>query len=136
MRIPRDVVFFEAEPGELKGSFQGFFAGRAMETARGPAVSEAPDGTISWTQHYNRFGKVPFLIHPEILTSDEAIVAVLTHELFEVQQLRKIFRSAADGRMNASDYGLQVAPGRPGNVHDRAWDVADEAVLRMRKDHQ
>jgi hypothetical protein len=90
-------------------------------------------GTISWAQHYNRFGKIPFLIHPEVLTSDEAIVAVLTHELYEIERLRKVFRRSIGRTMNASDYGLQVAPGRPGNFHDQAWDEADLAVLRMRK---
>ena len=54
--------------------------------------------------------------------------------LFEIGQLRKVFGSAQDGTMNASDYGHQVAPGRPGNFHDRAWDVADLAVLGMRKE--
>src|SRR5947199_3793362 len=54
VRIPADVVFFEAEPGELKGSFRDLFAGKGMATARGPTVSEAPDGTTEWKDGDNR----------------------------------------------------------------------------------
>jgi hypothetical protein len=134
VRIPRDVEFFEADPGDLQGTLQDLLDGDEMETASGPSVTEDPDGTLSWAFHYNRFGRIPIRIHPDILTSDEAIVAVLTHELYEIQQLRRVFRNSPDGRMNASDYRLQVAPGRLGNFHDRAWDAADAVVLRMRKD--
>jgi hypothetical protein len=120
VKIPKDLAFFEAAPGELLGTFEELFAGGSMETARGPAVREARDGTISWAQHYNRFNRIPFLIHPEVLTSDEAIVAVLTHEVYEIEQLRRVFLSSSGETRNASDYGLQVTPGRPGNFHDRA----------------
>jgi hypothetical protein len=35
------------------------------------------------------FGDIPFLIHPEILTSDEAIVGTLQHEVSELELLRE-----------------------------------------------
>jgi hypothetical protein len=54
--------------------------------------------------------------------------------MFELSELREIFFSSGKRRMDATDYGLQVASGQRGNFHDQAWDAADEAVLRMRKD--
>jgi hypothetical protein len=134
VQIPDDVLFVEAEPGDLKGSLKQLFAGGDMETARGPDVRERPDGYIYWVDHYHRItGKIPFRIHPEVLTGDECIVAVFQHEMSEWARLRRVFDSSDFKRMNATDYGLQVATGRAANFHDLAWDDADEAVLRMRK---
>jgi hypothetical protein len=73
------------------------------------------------------------MVHPEILTSDEAIVAVLRHEMFELSLIREVFAESADGSMNEADYGIQTAVGRPGNFHDLAWDEADKIVRRMRR---
>ena len=67
------------------------------------------------------------------MTSDEAIVAVFQHEMFELAELREVFFASKERRMKATDYGSQVAAGRRGNFHDQAWDAADAAVLRMRK---
>jgi hypothetical protein len=131
--IPADVIFFQAESGDLEGTWQDLFSDRGMETARGPVVYEHPDGYVYWQDHYNIFGRIPFLVHPDILGSDEAIVAVFEHEMFEPSRLREVFLSSRDHRMSATDYGLQVATNRPGNFHDLAWNAADEIVLRMRK---
>jgi hypothetical protein len=133
VQIPDDVIFFEAESGVLEGSWEDLFTPRGMETARGPAMREYPDGYIYWDDHYNIAGKIPFLIHPDVLTSDEAIIAVFHHEMFELAELREGFFSGAKRRMDATDYGLQVAAGHRGNFHDQAWEAADDAVLRMRK---
>jgi hypothetical protein len=134
VRIPDDVLFVESEPGELNGSLEDMLARKEMETARGPAVTEHADGYIYWRDHYNSLtGKIPFRIHPEVLTGDECIVAVFEHEMTELAQLREVFMSSRRRRMLTTDYGLQVAPGLPGNFHDQAWDSADAAVSRMRK---
>jgi hypothetical protein len=134
VRIPDNVVFFEAEPGELKGSLQGLAAGEKMETARGPSVIEHADGYVYWKDHLNRFGKVPFQIHPEVLTCDEAIVAVIAHEMFELSELRQVFHSSRRRVMPAEDYARLVSTDRRDNFHYQAWDAADKVVLRMRKD--
>jgi hypothetical protein len=67
------------------------------------------------------------------LTSDEAIVAVFQHEMFELSLVREVFAQSGDGSMNAADYGIQASVGRPGNFHDLAWDEADAIVFRMRR---
>ena len=51
--VPEDVEFFEAEPGELEESLNGFLRGQRFETARGPRVTEHQDGRIYWQDHYN-----------------------------------------------------------------------------------
>src|SRR5260370_42468477 len=97
-----------------------------METAKGPAMYEHSDGYVYWQDHYNIFGKIPFLIHPDIFSSDKAIVAVFQHEMFELAKLEQVFFSSTKRRMSATDYGLQVATNRSGNFHDQAWDAADK----------
>jgi hypothetical protein len=131
--VLEDVEFFEAEPGELQGSLNGFLRGERFETARGPIVAEHQDGRIYWQDHYNKNGKVPFQIHPEVLTSDEAIVAVFEHEMHELALLRDLFTRSASDSMEGTDYGLQTSEGRPANFHDLAWKKADEIILRMRR---
>ncbi len=131
--MPEDVEFFEAEPGELEGSLRGYFAGRRFETARGPESRRTEDGRIHWQDHYNKDGKIPFRIHPDVLTSDEAIVAVFQHEMHELSLLREVFTRSKTGSMNGTDYGLQTAAGRPANFHDLAWGEADKIILRMRR---
>jgi hypothetical protein len=133
VEVPEDVEFFEAEPGELEGSLKGFFSGRRFETARGPRVTEHEDGRIVWQDHYNKHRKVPFRIHPDVLTSDEAIVAVFQHEMHELSLLREVFMRSRTGSRDGTDYGLQTAEGRPANFHERAWDEADRIILRMRR---
>ena len=48
------------------------------------------DGTIigwEWFIH-EKTGKIPFLIREDVLGSDEAIVAVIGHEMYELERLR------------------------------------------------
>lgn len=131
--VPDDVYFVEAEPGELPGTLRGFLAGGQMVTARGPRVAEHADGYVYWKDHYNDLtGKIPFQVHPDILTGDECIVGVFVHELTELKMLREVFLESRRRRMSAIDYESQVSPGRKGNFHDLAWDAADEAVKKLR----
>ena len=133
IEIPHDVEFIEAEKGDLKGSLADLLRGGEMQTARGPWIEEHADGYVYWKDHYNKSGRIPFRVHADIFTSDEGIIAVFTHEVFELEQFRAVFMASKMKRMNAADYGIQCSPGYPGNFHDLAWDAADEAVRRMRE---
>jgi hypothetical protein len=126
--IPEDVHFWEN--GKLKGTLAGFQT--EGETARVAGLTEDAKGFVYWKNLYNKNGKIPIGINPEVLTSDEAIVAVFTHELSEVEGLRGIFAGLMNGRMQGYDFAAHTAPNIPGNFHDKAWELADEAVRRMR----
>jgi hypothetical protein len=133
VEIPEDVTFFVAEPGELKGTLRGLFSGQDFESAKGPTVTEHKDGRIHWQDHFNRYKKIPFQIHPDVLTSDEAIAAVFRHEMHELSLLRSVFMLSENKTMDATDYGIQVSAWRAGNFHDQAWSEADKLVLLMRR---
>ena len=104
-----------------------------MTTARIRGVTEK-DGYVYWRDHVDgETGKIRVRVHPDILTSDEAIVGVFQHEMFELGELREAFFDSRKGlRMIADDYGNQIAENRAGNYHDQAWDSGDKLLLRMR----
>lgn len=76
-------------------------------------------------------GRVIIRMHRSVYLSDEAIVAHLVHELFEVKGLRRAF-SDAGGRMLARDLFELIRAGKKGNLHDRAWDEANRVVESLR----
>jgi hypothetical protein len=80
IQVPADVEFFVDEWGWLSED----------TTARGPKITKVAGGIVGWSDHLNTNGKVPFIIHPRILDSDEAIVAVFAHEMHELQSLRPL----------------------------------------------
>lgn len=71
-------------------------------------------------------------VHSSVFESDEAIVAVLAHDMHEINGLRKIFEERG-GYVRAGDLHRLINPGIKGNLHDQAWDVADGLVRRMRQ---
>ena len=81
----------------------------------------------------DKTGKVPLRIWPGIRTSDEAIVAVISHEMYELEKPRPFLHK---GTMSIDDFIAQTEPGRAGNYHDEAWNFADEVVDRMRRDEE
>ncbi len=124
VQIPDDVDFFVDEIGDLDED----------TTARGPRVTKPAGSTVHWSDLvHDLTGKVPFRIRPDIMSSDEAIVAVLAHELHELERLRPLLQQ---GESSIENFIELTRPGNPGNLHDEAWDVADELVERMRRGEQ
>jgi hypothetical protein len=81
--IPDDVAFFVDDYGLLDAS----------TTARGPRVTKPAGSCVYWTDLvHDKTGKVPFLLRPDILASDEAIVAVIAHEMYELERLRPLLQ--------------------------------------------
>ena len=118
--IPDEVVFFVDECEELHADF----------LARGPEVSKLPRERVYWSDLvHNRTKKIPFRIWSGILSSDEAIVAVFAHEMHELITLRPFLKA---GGLLVEDMILHTEPGRLRNLHDEAWDVADQKVDHMR----
>jgi hypothetical protein len=66
---------------------------------------------VGWSWFfYTTTGKIPFLIRKDIMASDEAIVAVIGHEMFELAMLRSIFADGApvEGFLAASRMDTMV----------------------------
>jgi hypothetical protein len=122
--IPSDVAFFVDELNELDEN----------RTACGPRVDKAAGSTVYWTDLiHKKTGKVPFRLWAGILGSDEAIVAVFAHELFELEQLRPLLE---EGKTTIEDFIAHTRPGNPKNLHDQAWAHADRLIERIRKENE
>jgi hypothetical protein len=119
--IPDDVEFFEDEGNVLPDNV----------TARGPEVTKPSGSTVLWSDLLNGLtDQVPFLLNSSILTSDEAIVAVLGHEMFELEALRDFL---IEGQTFIESFIGHTSPNNPGNLHDQAWDYSDKLVKKMRR---
>lgn len=86
---------------------------------------------IPWSAFYARSGRITLLLKKHVLESDEAIIAVLAHEIYELNNLRALF-AAGNGTMVAQRLFQLVEAGIPRNLHDQAWDIADRLVDKMR----
>jgi hypothetical protein len=119
--IPKDVSFWVDELGDLGPD----------RTACGPRVDKADEAIVYWADLvHDRTGNVPFRLWEGILKSDEAIVAVLGHEMYELERLRPLLKS---GKTTIGEFIAMTCPGNPGNLHDRAWEFADRLVAQMRE---
>ena len=103
-------------------------------TAWGPRVDKETGEIVRWDDLvHDRTGKVPYRIWSGVLDSDEAIVAVLGHEMYENNELRLLMR---EEEISIDEYIGMTCPGNPGNIHDEAWDVSDKLVERMRSNEK
>lgn len=119
MKIPDYVQFSVDEYNYLDSN----------TTAKTTTFKEFEGTIIYWSWFFHKkTGKIPFLIRKEILASDEAIVAVIGHEVLKLEMLRSIFREGA----SIECWEAETRPDNPGNCHCRAWDYADSLVARMR----
>jgi hypothetical protein len=89
--------------------------------------------TIRWTEFFSKeLDLLLVRVEQSVFESDEAIVAVLGHEMHELNSLRRIFEEKG-GTMTYRQLHYLISPGIKGNLHDQAWDIADQLVLAMRK---
>ena len=123
VHIPEDINFRLVNQDTLPEGALAEYAQLGKPTSAGEM--------ISWERFYNRYQQIPVRLSRNVLNSDEAIVAVIGHEMHELNKLRELFEQG-DGFMRADRLYRAIAPGFKGNLHDQAWDVADELVKTMR----
>lgn len=102
----------------------------ADTTARTTTFKEPAGTMIYWSSLFHkRTSKIPFLIRKDIMRSDEAIVAVIGHEMYELEEMRKVF---GENDAPIEHWLAEAHPDNGGNFHWRPWDYADELVAGMR----
>jgi hypothetical protein len=89
------------------------------------------DKRYRWSDFYAK-GRINVKIRCSVLQSDEAIVAVIAHEMFELNALRMLFEQRET--IPGMEIIRLVRTDVPRNLHDRAWDAADELVRAMRRE--
>jgi hypothetical protein len=96
-------------------------------------IGEHPaDARIRWEDClHDRTRKLPVRIRSAVLGSDEMIVAVIAHELYEVVDLRGAFE-ASGGVLTAREIYEHISYDYPGNLHYQAVAFGDRLVRAMR----
>jgi hypothetical protein len=84
-----------------------------------------------WRRFLNRFEQIVIRMQEKVLESDEAIVAVLTHEAYELNALHA--KLPLNFSISAQELYQLISPGIPGNLHCQAWDAADQRILQCRQ---
>ena len=123
VNIPEDIRFAAVEARDLPSNASAAYAQFGQKHL---------DDLIEWEDFYNRYEQIPVRISRELLASDEAIVAIMGHEMHELNALRRLFEESG-GVMRAGRLRSLIRPGIPNNLHDQAWDVADVLVRRMQQ---
>ncbi len=137
--IPPDVRFdiLEVEIADtyfdLRVGIEELFEGKEVTTA---IISRLEDrgGWVYFNDLY-RNGKIPVAINPRMANSDEALLAVMAHEVWELEAHRHAF-NIGGGRLRYETYegaadALKVGEGS--NLHTQAWDFADEFLESLRE---
>lgn len=100
--IPEDVSFWVDELGELGPT----------RTACGPRVDKPEGSIVRWSDMvHDKSRKVPFRIWVEVLKSDEAIVAIFAHEMYELAKLRPLLQQ---GDVTIEQFIAMTCPDNPG----------------------
>jgi hypothetical protein len=118
--IPADVEIIFVPEGFCGPDVNAFYIG----------FSKEKNPSILWQDFYNN-GKIKVKVDRRILNSDESIVAVLGHEMYEIDALRQIFASSP-AAMQYMDVARLIDAKLGGTIHQQAWDYADNLVLDMR----
>jgi hypothetical protein len=96
-------------------------------------IGQQPEGgAIRWEDClHDGTKKLPVRLRSSVLDSDEAIVAVIAHELYEVAHLRAAFEERGGVLTVRQVYEL-ISYDYPGNLHYKAVALGDRLVRAMR----
>jgi hypothetical protein len=124
VELPDDILLRKVKGKMLPDNTYAQYFGR-----RGPD----PKKMIRWEEFYDKdLDELVVRVSDSVFQSDEAIVAVLSHEMHELNELRRIFEGSG-GAISMQRVHNLINPGIAKNLHEQAWDVADKLVLAMRK---
>lgn len=102
---------------------------RAGELATYMELRQLHDGmVIPRRRLVTRDDRYSILLNPSILTSDDAILAVLIHETHEIAALEERF--ARSDRLSVREL-RSLVDAQVGKLHCEAWDEADRRVLAL-----
>jgi hypothetical protein len=124
VEIPDDILLKKVKGKMLPdNAYAQYFGRRGTDSKK----------MIRWEEFYDKdLDELVVRVSDSVFQSDEAIVAVLSHEMHELNELRRIFEESG-GAISMQRLHNLINPGIARNLHDQAWEVADKLVLAMRK---
>lgn len=132
--IPDDVAFRVGNADNFSLTIDDLFAGRGGLTAKMDTLAEdvAGSGHVYFKDLINpKTGKIHITINPNMMGSDEAILAVMKHELHELSLFRGLFGKHG-GSLRYETFVDEAMDGIPHNFHWQAWEAADDFIRGLR----
>jgi hypothetical protein len=103
-----DAIYFRANPGTFY-----------------------PHALVRWNRLQTLRGTIPIFVRAEVLRSEDHTLYVLSHELFELRELKSVFQKRG-GSMTFRELADLVNPDIGGPIHQAAVQQADLLVQRFR----
>ena len=100
---------------------------------RFPLDDNDRDSPIKWEKLLNDQGKVPVFLRAEVLESDEHLLYVISHEFFELAELKRVFEERS-GWMTYEALAHLIEPRLGGAIHEAAVSRSDDLVHRLREE--
>ena len=130
--IPKDIEFHVGNREQFEGGSIDDLVHGHIETARYSGLDVDSSGFVHYKDFYHSVtGKMPCLLNPALLVSDEAILAVVIHELHEMMLFRELF-AENHGKLSADYFRAESMPMNGHNFHSQAWSAADEFIRQRR----
>ena len=100
------------------------------------SYSSPADGAlrVEWEDFKGLREKILVRVKRSVLNSDEAILAVISHEMHELNTLDELF--AVRKTMPGTEVARLITAKYGGTLHKEAWDVSDMLVKRLRSDRK
>jgi hypothetical protein len=86
---------------------------------------------LQWEELKAGAGKIPVFLRAEVLRSEEHALYVISHELFELGELRRLF---ASGPMTYERLAYLIEPKLGGLIHRDAVEYGDSLVGALRRE--
>jgi hypothetical protein len=90
------------------------------------------DSLIAWEDFTVR-GKVPVIVREEVLRSDEHALYVFSHEIFEIQELKRVV-DLSGGAISLRRLAQLIDPVLDGSIHKEAVRYGDSLVRKLREE--
>ena len=131
VQVPRYLLWRVAEHEGLTLEECGLARADAVYYRIDQPVINADD-QIEWSD-LERNGKVPVWLRAEVLESEDHVLYVFAHEIFEIQQLKKILLQTR-GSLSFRRLNYLVDPENDGAINADAVRYGDALVEKLRRE--
>ncbi|HEY6409499.1 MAG TPA: hypothetical protein VIY29_18730, partial [Ktedonobacteraceae bacterium] len=128
VKIPEEARFFFTEIGIPARADAAYLS---MEANPSELISFESMPGVRHSLVNAETGQIPVRLKPGLLLSDEALIAHIGHESYELNALRSKFEKAG-GAMKLSELHSLIGPDMEGNLHAKAWNFANKLTFKMR----
>jgi hypothetical protein len=126
--VPRYLLWCVAEHEGLSLQECGLAGADATYYRTDEQVTNA-DFRIDWSD-LERKGRIPVWIRAEVLESEDHVLYVFSHEIYEIKQLKRVFLQNK-GSLSLRRLSYLIDPENDGAIHADAVNYSDDLVEKL-----